>query len=102
MLRCAERLAALDNGEIIMLLIAADEDDVTRMDGETRLVIQGRDDVRIVSAAIAHGQAGAAAETMRRWPGGFVICQYGGFLVPEEGDLRPLLSVLESPLFLVR
>ena len=34
--------------------------------------------------------------------GGFVICQFGGLVVPDEGDLRPLASVLECPLFLVR
>ena len=42
------------------------------------------------------------AETLRRLRGGFVICQFGGLVVPDEGDLRPLASVLECPLFLVR
>jgi hypothetical protein len=34
--------------------------------------------------------------------GGFVICQFGGLLVPDEGDLRPLAAVLECPLLVVR
>jgi hypothetical protein len=42
------------------------------------------------------------AETLRRLKGGIVICQLGGLVVPDEGDLRPLASVLECPLFLVR
>jgi len=42
------------------------------------------------------------AETLRRLRGGIVIGQYGGLLVPDEGDLRPLLAALECPLFLVR
>jgi hypothetical protein len=42
------------------------------------------------------------AETLRRLHGGIVICRFGGLVVPEEGDLRPLASALECPLFLVR
>jgi hypothetical protein len=31
-----------------------------------------------------------------------VICQFGGLVVPDEGDLGPLVAALECPLFLVR
>jgi len=43
-----------------------------------------------------------SGEALRRLGGGFVICQFGGRGVPDEGDLKPLASVLECPLFLVR
>jgi hypothetical protein len=102
MLRTAERLAALDGAEIVLLLVAPDEDELERMDGEARLVVEDREGVRIQSAAIARGEAAVVAETLRQLKGGIVICRFGGLVVPDEGDLRPLASVLECPLFLVR
>jgi hypothetical protein len=102
MLRAAERIAALDEAGIVLLLVASDEEQLEHMDGEARLVVEAREDVRIQSAAVARGEAAAVAETLRRLRGGIVICRYGGLVVPDGGDLRPLASVLECPLFLVR
>jgi hypothetical protein len=102
MLRAAERIAALDGAGIVLLLIAADEERLLQMDGEARLVVEAREGVRIQWAAVARGEAAVIAETLRRLRGGMIICQFGGLVVPDEGDLRPLASVLECPLFLVR
>ena len=102
MLRTAERLAALEGTEIILLLIATDEERLQQMDGEARLVMEARDDVDIKWAEVARGEAAVIAETLRRLKGGFVICQFGGLVVPDAGDLRPLASALECPLLLVR
>ena len=102
LLRTAERLAALDGAEIVLLLIAPDEEQLYQMDGEARLVVEAREDVRIQSAAVARGEAAVIAETLRQLRGGIIICQFGGLVVPDGGDLRPLASVLECPLFLVR
>jgi hypothetical protein len=102
MLRTAERLAALDAAETVLLLVAADAETLERMDGETRLVVEDREGIRIQSAAVAHGAAAAVAETLRQLRSGIVICQFGGLVVPDQGDLGPLASVLECPLFLVR
>jgi hypothetical protein len=102
MLTTAERVAALDSGSIVLLLVATGEDQLAQMEGEARLVVGGREDVRIALAEIDRGEAAVMAETLRRLRGGFVIGQYGGILVPDEGDLRPLLAALECPLFLVR
>jgi hypothetical protein len=102
LLRAAERLTALDGGQIVLLLIAPDEDALGRMDEQSRLGVEAREDVRIEMAAMARGEAAVVAEALRRLNGGFVICQFGGLVVPDEGDLRPLASVLECPLFLVR
>jgi hypothetical protein len=102
MLRTAERLAALDGTQIVLLLVASDEERLHAMDGEARLVVEGREDVRIEAAAATHGAAAVIAEALRRLQGGFVICQFGGLLVPDEGDLRPLAAVLECPLLVVR
>lgn len=102
MLRAAERLAALDEAPIVLLLIATDEERLAQMDGEARLVVEAREGVRIRSAAVARGEAAVIAEVLRQVGGGIVLCQFGGLVVPDEGDLRPLASVLECPLFLVR
>jgi hypothetical protein len=102
MLRAAERLAALDGAEAILLLVASDDERLQWMDGQARLVVDAREDVRIASAEIARGEAAVIAETLRRMQGGFVIGQFGGLVVPDEGNLRPLCAALECPLFLVR
>jgi hypothetical protein len=102
MLRTAERLAALDGSSIVLLLIAADAERLEHMQAQARLVVEAREDVRIVEAAVTRGASAAIAEGLRRLGGGFVICQFGGLVVPDEGDLRPLASVLECPLLLVR
>jgi hypothetical protein len=102
MLRAAERIAALDGAGIVLLLVASDEERLEHMDGEARLVVEAREDVRIQSAAVARGEAAVIAETLRRLQGGIVICRFGGLVVPDGGDLRPLASALECPLFLVR
>jgi hypothetical protein len=102
MLRTAERIAAVDGAEVILLLAAASQDELDRMEGEARLVVEDRAGVRIARAAVARGGDAAMAETLRRLDGGMVICQLGGVVVPDEGDLRPLASALECPLFLVR
>jgi hypothetical protein len=101
-LRTAERLAALDGAGIVLLLIASDEERLSRMDEQARLVVGAREDVRIEAAAVARGEAAVIAEALRRLRGGFVICQFGGLVVPDEGNLKPLASVLECPLLLVR
>ncbi len=102
MLRAASRLAAVDGTQIVLLLIAPDEERLARMDGEARLVVEAREDVRIEQAAVARGESAVIAEALRRLKGGFVICQFGGLIVPEAGNLKALASVLECPLFLVR
>jgi hypothetical protein len=102
LLRAAERMAALDGDEIVLLLIAPGEEELHQMDGEARLVIEGGEGVRIEWAAVARGEAAVIAEALRRLRGGTVVCQFGGLVVPDGGDLRPLASVLECPLFIVR
>jgi hypothetical protein len=102
MLRTAERLAALDGSEIVLLLVATDEDGLALLEGQARLLVPDREELRIESAEVARGEAAVIAEGLRRLKGGFVICQLGGLIVPDAGDLRPLAGALECPLLLVR
>ena len=102
MLRTAERLAAVDGAEIVLLLVGSGADEMERMEGEARLVVEDRQGVRIERAPVVRGADAAMAETLRKLKGGMVICQFGGLVLPDEGDLRPLAAALECPLFLVR
>jgi hypothetical protein len=102
LLHVAERLAALDGTEILLLLVAPDEDRAHNMEGSVRLALEAREGVRIAIAELTRGAAAVVAETLRRLNAGFVVAQFGGAVVPEEGDLRPLVTVLESPLLLIR
>jgi hypothetical protein len=102
MLRTAERLASVDGAPVVLLLVASDEERLGRIEEQARLVVGAREDVRIEVAEAAHGEAAVIAEALRRLRAGFVICQFGGLVVPDAGDLKPLASVLECPLLLVR
>jgi hypothetical protein len=102
MLRTAERLAAVDAAEVVLLLVGPGAEELERMEGEARLVVENREGVRIERAPVVRGADAAMAETLRKLKGGMVICQFGGLVFPDEGDLRPLAAALECPLFLVR
>ena len=102
MIRAGDRLAAVTGGPLVILPIADDEERLHWMEGEVRLLLGERRDAQIVVSGSAHGAAEVVAEVLRRLKGGFVISQYGGLVVPGDGDLRPLAAALECPLLLVR
>ncbi len=102
MLRAAERLAALYETEIVLLLIGETDEDLFWMDSEVRLLLEDRTDFAIMQAGLARGVTAAVVEAIRRLHGGFLIAHFGSRTVPDEGGLRPLVSALECPLFLVR
>ena len=102
MLRAAERLATLNETEIVLLLIGETDEDLFWMDSEVRLLLEDRTDFEIMSAALARGVTSAVVEAIRRLHGGFLIAHFGSRTVPDDGGLRPLVSALECPLLLVR
>ena len=102
MMHAAERLAAFNDTRIVLLLVGQSAEDLYQMDGEVRLLLAEREDVVIKAAEMALGEAAVIAESIRQLKGGFLIAQFGALAVPESGGLRPLISALECPLFLVR
>jgi len=102
MLRAAERLARVNEAEIIVWLIADDNTALATMEGQARLLLAGRNDVRLELTEIGHLTPAAMSELLRRLRAGFIVAQFGGVVVPGEGDLRPLSAGLECPLLLVR
>lgn len=102
MVRAAERLSALDEAPVVVLLVAPDIRLLANMDAAARLALLDRERIRIEHAIVGRGMAGVAAEALRRQGAGFVVCQFGGAVVPAEDDLGPLAAALECPLLLVR
>lgn len=102
MLAAADRLVAVRPAEILLCLIAAAETELDALENAARLMLVERDTTRIAARAIALGAEAAAAEALRRLAPGLVIGRFGGVLVPQEGDLRPLAIGLECPILLMR
>lgn len=101
MLRAASRLASVANGEIRLVLMGADHNTLSFMDGQARLVLGEVGNVRLEAVRLA-GSGDSAARILRSTQAGFVIAQFGGFVVPADGAAEPLHETLECPLFLVR
>src|SRR5262249_45831304 len=55
MLRTAERVAGVDGAEVVLLLVGAGEDELARMEGEARLVVEDRPGIRIELAPVTRG-----------------------------------------------
>jgi hypothetical protein len=102
MLRSGLRLVREEGEEITVLLIADDEYKAHWMEGQARLALGDAASVRIVRGKEPRGSGAVVAEDLRRLQAGFVIGWFGGLLIPREGDLKHLASVLECPLFLMR
>lgn len=101
MLRVAERLAALDEAEVLVSLIADGDDELVELETNARILLADRTGLRIGPSNVVR-DAAAASEVLRRHAAGFVIARYGGLLVPAEGSLRGLSLVLECPMLLIR
>ena len=102
MIRAGERLVSATGGTLAIVPIADDDDRLHWMEGQVRLLLGDRTDAQIIVPGCAQGAAEVVAEALRRLKGGFVISQFGGLVVPAEGDLRALAAALECPLLLVR
>ena len=102
MINAAERLAAVQEAETLVCLIGHDAAEIAELESHARLVLSERPDVRIETGHGACGSAAVVAETIRKLLPGLIIGQFGGLLVPDDGDLRPLAAALECPLLLVR
>ena len=72
------------------------------MEDQARLALGDTPGVNFAGAFDARGSGAVVAELLRRLRAGFVIAQYGGVLIPEDGDLRHLAAGLECPMFLMR
>lgn len=102
MLGAADRLCSVDERDILVCPIASIELDLAQCEGAARVMLAERPNGRLTNGAISRGAEGAVANAIARLKPGLVIGQYGGMLVPTEGDLRPLAIGLECPLLLMR
>jgi hypothetical protein len=102
MLRTGERIAAALEAEIVVLLVAGDQETLANMEAEVRLALGHRKGMTLAPTNATYGDIGAVAEALRRLSGSFAIAQYGGATVPARRSLRPLMMSLECPLLLVK
>lgn len=103
MLKAAERLATVAEGSSISLVVVgADETDALDMEGQIRLALGEAVAPAILRAVPRHGSPAEVAEVICRLHGSFVLAHFGGFLAPEDGDLKHLTGMLECPLLLLR
>lgn len=102
MLGAADRMSAAQEAEILVCPIASREAELEQIEGAARLVLAGRTSARMAASAPARGDEAAVAEALCRLHPGLVVGQFGGLLVPVDGDLRPLAAGLECPLLLMR
>jgi hypothetical protein len=102
MVRSALRLLREEGEEITVLLIAEDPYKGQWMEGQARLALGDMPAIRIRVGADPRGSGAVIAEDLRRLDPGFVLAQFGGMLIPFEGDLKHLATSLECPLFLMR
>lgn len=103
LVKAGARLIPPESGDVVqVLLVANDEARLSELDGQVRLVLGERADLKILRAGAAHGSPLGPAEALRRLKGGFVIAELGGLLVPIAGDLAHLTAALECPLLVVR
>ena len=102
MLGAAERLAAVNDTEAVVCLVASDEMELMALDNATRLVLVDRPHIAISSAVLTYGAEAAAAEALRQLRPGLIVARFGGLLMRWEGNLAPLAASLECPMLLLR
>lgn len=102
MISAAEKLAAVVEGRVGVCLVASDENALAELDNASRLVITEHPGVEMAGTIITFGAEAAAAEALRRLMPGLILARFGGLLMPEAGNLRPLAESLECPLLLLR
>ena len=94
--------ARVHQAETAVCLVGIGPEDLAALEGATRLVLAEWPNARLAGTILTHGSEAALAEALRRMQPGLVMGQYGGMLLSENGDARPLAACLECPLLLLR
>jgi hypothetical protein len=101
LLRTADRISALDEAPVRILLVSDDANDLADLELQARLALSDRPEVAILPAKV-YKTPSTVIEALRRELPGLILARFGGFVVPSEDELRPFASALECPLLLVR
>jgi hypothetical protein len=102
LLSAAQRLSVVGEQQVLICLVAGEETGLMELDIASRLVLGEQPDIQIAAQIATRGSEATAAEALRRLRPGLIVARFGGQLVPESGDLRPLAASLECPLLLLR
>ncbi|MGE0630192.1 MAG: hypothetical protein AB7O43_20550, partial [Hyphomicrobiaceae bacterium] len=90
MLATAERLSSVSESPVTVCLIAEGAEAMAELEAAARLALSERRDVSIVTLDVSRGSPASTGEALRRLSPGLIMCQFGGVLLPREGDLKPL------------
>lgn len=101
LLRTADRISALDEASVRIVLVSEDSCELADLELQARLALSDRSDVAILPARV-YQTPSTVIEALRRERPGLILARFGGFVVPSENELRPFASALECPLLLVR
>ncbi len=102
-LRAARLLFDASSVASFTILMAAESDaEADVMEQQARLALGSDDAVEIVHARVLPNAPAMVAELLRRLNAGFIVSHFGGIIVPPDGDLRELISLLQCPLLLIR
>ena len=112
MVRAAQRIAAAVGASgswapSIRILLAGPREEVDALDGLVRLAVPtrrlaGGTDVVIDPYRLTFGTHAELSEAIRTVEGCFVVCRYGGVVLPSDGEPNQLAQSLRGPLLLVR
>lgn len=102
MMHAADRLARLTGEEIVVVMIGETADTIAEMEGQVRLVLAGRDGVRLTAVLCPHADPAPALASLHAAAGSFLLAEYGGHAVPAGPAFAMALAVIECPVFLVR
>lgn len=101
MLRTAERLAAVNDSEIRLLLIADSQDELHWLEAQARLLVAGSKRCAIELNDPSRATMAAIAERIHAMRATFLIARHGGLVLPQDG-YNPLAAALRCPVFCIR
>jgi hypothetical protein len=101
MLRAAERIAAVDEAPISVLLVAEVDRELEIMEAQARLILADRPGLSVEPTRPLKSTS-EALEKLRCLAPGLILTRFGGLVAPYDVDFRPFASALECPLLLVR
>lgn len=100
MLRTAERLSAVHDSEIRLLLIADSEDELHWLEAQARLLVAGNKRCVIELNDPSRAPAAALADRIQALRATFLIAKHGGRVLPQ--DAYTPLATLRCPVFCIR
>lgn len=102
LLNTALRLRRVTGGEVRLLLVSSDQQEIDRLDGEARLLAGTVEGVTVHGVLTPERDPSPIAEAIQRAGAAIVVVEYGRTAVPRSTTHRPLWTAVSCPLLIVR